>query len=202
MNVRHQAADAAAPKTAEVHILDRWGLWEIKISWAEDETRIRNSSYTLLSWDDHLCTAAEAAVGGSSAREKNNNKQQSRKYISVPQLHVKKFKYTATGNYKSVPISSINRLKMSFYFFSVFCSYICTTQSWVFLWVLYISIHPSIFFHLSGSGFVLVWKTTFTALPCFKLKYRLSRCSGNKLLMSVNPVQTLADTEIIPQTRC
>lgn len=133
--------------------------------------------------------------------KKHNNKQQSRKYISVPQLHVKKFKYTATGNHKSIPISSINRLKMSFYSFSasvVFCSYICTTQSWIFLWVLYISIHPSIFLHLSGSGsgFVLVWKTTFTALPCFKLMYRLSQCSWNKLLMSVNSVQTLADTEI------
>lgn len=32
---------------------------EIKISLAEDETRIHNSSYTLLSWDDNLCTAAE-----------------------------------------------------------------------------------------------------------------------------------------------
>lgn len=115
--------------------------------------------------------------------KKHNNKQQSRKYISVPQLHVKKFKYTATGNHKSIPISSINRLKMSFYFFSasvVFCSYICTTQSWIFLWVLY----------LFSSTY------TFTALPCFKLKYRLSQCSWNKLLMSVNSVQTSADTEI------
>lgn len=84
--------------------------------------------------------------------KKHNNKQQSRKYISVPQLHVKKFKYTATGNHKSIPISSINRLKMSFYFFSasvVFCSYICTTQSWIFLWVIYI--FP--FIHLFSSTY-------------------------------------------------
>lgn len=120
--------------------------------------------------------------------KKHNNKQQSRKYISVPQLHVKKFKYTGTGNHKSIPRSSINRLKMSFYFFSasvVFCSYICTTQSWIFLWVLY----------LFSSTY------TFTALPCFKLKYRLSQWSWNKLLMSVNSVQTSADTEIKKRDR-